>query len=59
MFIYIAWRMPKCYSSKPNDGKPACTKFSFSYDDEVEKNNKTMLLVVIKDLEFVLVLMLI
>ena len=44
--------MPKCYSSKPNDGKPACTKFSFSYDDEVEKNNKTMLLVGIKDLDF-------
>jgi hypothetical protein len=44
--------MPKCYFSKPNDGKPAGTKFSFSYDDEVEKNNKTMLLVGIKDLDF-------
>jgi len=44
--------MPKCYSSKPNDGKPADTKFPFSYDDEVEKNNKTMLLVGIKDLDF-------
>jgi hypothetical protein len=44
--------MPKCYFSKPNDGKPAGTKFSFSYDDEVEKNSKTMLLVGIKDLDF-------
>ncbi|KAG6735563.1 hypothetical protein POTOM_061828 [Populus tomentosa] len=39
-------------SSKPNGGRLASTKFPFSYDDEVEKNNKKMLLVGIKDLDF-------